>query len=57
MFAGVTYTSYRFEVDGSLARNDFYLSPIGDDYSVNVTLWTEFVKLGQQLQGTEKPYA
>lgn len=38
-------THNKFETDGSIARNDYYLSPTGDSYSVNATLFeymTEF---------------
>lgn len=36
---------HRFETDGSIARTDYYLSPTGDSYSVNASLfnyWNEY---------------
>lgn len=31
------------------------MSPVGDDWQLNATLWADFVKLGQELQNTSKP--
>lgn len=32
-------THDKFETDGSMTRNDYYLSPTGDAYNVNATLF------------------
>lgn len=36
-------THNKFEVDASLSRTDYFLSPTGDAYSVNGTLFGELV--------------
>lgn len=37
-------THNKFETDGSIARNDYYLSPTGDAYNVNATLFEYMTK-------------